>query len=189
MRRIYTCLMMAVLSLAVLTSCDRDAMDARTLDGVWRGYISTYYEDRWGISGSDYQTTFAFLQKNTYSGIGYEEDSGYNGYFFAPFEWDIRNGNIYLYYPDEDFTYVIYAYSLSGDYFRGEIEDYTNRRVSFSLTYVGSFSRNYYDSHRYSTWRGAAVGDDAGGEVYTKGRTFATGVFAKAIRQREQQKQ
>jgi len=187
MKRFYAYLTSAVLALTLLTSCDRDAMDAMTLDGVWSGTINTYYADRWGMESADYQTTFAFLREGTYSGIGYEEDYGYDGYYFARMTWEIRNGNIYMYYPDENFTYVIYGYTLSNNHFNGYIGDDTSRRISFSLRYIGGFDRGYYDGHYYSSWRTRSTADTtASDDVYVKGGTYATGSFARILKEREQ---
>ena len=48
MKKIYTYMMMVLMALPMLTltSCDRDAADANTLNGQWEGFISTYYVDR-----------------------------------------------------------------------------------------------------------------------------------------------
>ena len=78
MKKIYTYLTVALLAMTtttLLTSCDdQDAMEARTLDGSWTGYIETYFQDRWGMTGNSYRTTMYFHQRDRYGGTGYEVD-------------------------------------------------------------------------------------------------------------------
>ena len=76
MKKIYTYMMMVLMALPMLTltSCDRDAADAHTLNGQWEGFISTYYVDRWGLTGEDYRTCIQFVQRDNYGGTGFEVD-------------------------------------------------------------------------------------------------------------------
>ena len=74
MKKLYTFLAMAMLTMMTFTSCDvdyEDRMEARTLEGTWTGYIDNYYYDRWGLSGSSYRTAFYFERENAYGGWGY----------------------------------------------------------------------------------------------------------------------
>ena len=163
MKKIYTCLM-AVLTLltatTVLTSCeDRDAAEARTLDGTWTGYIDTYYQDRWGLTGNSYRTTLYFYQRDRYGGTGYEVDyninSRYDDYYYCEFDWEVYQGEIRISYADSWSPVYIYDYRLTQSSFEGYMDDGTYRDIYFQLYYDGSFDwgryRNYYAPTRSGT--------------------------------------
>ena len=149
MKTMYTYLMMAMMSMVVLTSCeDRDAMEARTLDGSWTGYIDTYYQDRWGLTGNSYRTTMYFYQRDRYGGTGYEVDynmnSRYSDYYYCDFDWEVYNGEIIIHYYDSWDDVYIYDYRLTSSIFEGYMDDGTNRDIIFQLYYDGSFDWGYW---------------------------------------------
>ena len=68
MKKIYTLLAMAMITMMTMTSCDadlEDRMEARTLEGTWTGYIDNYYYDRWGLSGTTTTATIPMLSSTT----------------------------------------------------------------------------------------------------------------------------
>ena len=113
MKKIYTLLAMAMVTMMTLTSCDadfEDRMEARTLEGTWTGYIDNYYYDRWGLTGSNYRTAFYFERENAYGGWGYEVDYDArrpSDYWYCDFKWEIVRGSIRIQYYDRDYTDVI----------------------------------------------------------------------------------
>lgn len=181
---LYT-LLLSVLML--LTGCDEDAYQADTLQGGWTGTISTYYYDRWGLTGSDYRTTIYFDRYDAYGGEGYEVDyklsSRYRDYYYSPIEWEVRNGVIRIYYPDDDYYVEISNYLLNASVFEGYMYDGTNRDIEFHLYYDGSFDwEPYWGYDGYPAFTRAAEPAGtakAGTPQVRKGRSVSSGVFAK----------
>ena len=189
MKKIYTFLLMAMTAMTVLTSCeDRDADEARTLDGTWTGYIDTYYQDRWGLAGNSYRTTMYFRQHDRYGGIGYEVDydlnSRYDDYYYCEFEWEVYNGEIVIHYADSWDNVYIYDYHLSSSRFEGYIDDGTTRDIYFELYYDGSFDWGRYHNYYYAPTRSATPSADST-EVHGDG-FHAAGKFAKALKAKAQ---
>ena len=92
MKKLFTYLTMALVTVTMFTSCDKlwrdseDREEAYTLEGTWTGYIDTYIYDRYGLSGDSYRTTMYFERENSYGGWGYEVDydmySRYDDYYY-----------------------------------------------------------------------------------------------------------
>ncbi len=172
MKKIFTYTMMFITSMMMMTtftSCDRngywdyensaDRSEAYTLEGTWTGYIDTYFRDRWGISGNTYRTTMQFNRTNAYGGTGYEIDYNlYDNYvyYYCAFDWEVLNGVIRIKYDDSWGTVLIYDYALSGNTFRGYMDDGTTRGISFSFVYDGNFNwgrwRTYYSRQNNADW-------------------------------------
>lgn len=192
MKKIYTYWMMALM-MATLTACeDYDAEEARTLDGTWTGYVETYYRDRFHVSGSSYRTTMYFEQTGRYRGVGYEVDydrnNPYSGSYYSDFAWEVYNGQIRIDYADSWDPVYIYDYSLSSNYFSGYMDDGSNRDIYFQLSYDQNFNWNPYRTGRYyAPTRGA--GNDDGEDVVRGDGYYATGIFAKALRERDADRQ
>ncbi len=173
MKKVYTYAMMALmmaLTMTTFTSCDKDAMEARTLNGGWTGYIDTYYYDRWGVSGESFRTTMYFDRIDRYGGSGYEVDydirSPYSDYYYCPFDWEIYNGVIRIRYADSWNDVLIYNYHLDYDYFEGYMDDGVSaNRIHFTLYYDDSFNWGRY-------WNMRSVTDSNG--------VKANGIFAKS---------
>ena len=110
MKKLFTYLTMALVTVTMFTSCDelwRDSEDreeAYTLEGTWTGYIDTYIYDRYGLSGDSYRTTMYFERENSYGGWGYEVDydmySRYDDYYYCEFTWEVYGGEIRIRYAD-----------------------------------------------------------------------------------------
>lgn len=176
-------------SLGLFTSCEDDAQEvAYTLEGSWTGYIDTYFEDRWGVTGDEYRVTFTFMRNDGYdyddltSGYGYE--TGYNvndryqECYQSRFNWFVDNANggpvITIRYTDDPWNPVyIYDYSISGSRFYGYMDDGTNREIQFDLRYDGNF--NYNNWRRSYTPTRSADNDS----VIENGDSFRSGIFTK----------
>jgi hypothetical protein len=155
MKQMFTYMAMAMMTMALFTSCDRefwedmeDRCEASTLDGTWTGYIDTYYYDRWGLTGDNFRTTMYFERENAYGGWGYEVDydlnSRYSDYYYCEFRWDIYKGSIRIRYADSWNDVYINNYSLSSDYFKGRMDDGTTKDIYFKLAYDGRFDWGYW---------------------------------------------
>lgn len=156
MKKFFTYTMMALMAMMSLTSCEGDdhylAETLMNLD--WQGYIGAYYQDRWGISGSEYNTVMRFEAIDTYatSGRGYEVDYRINSwrddYAYATFKWFIVDGEITLIYDDDKWSPIyIVDYRLNSANFYGYIYDGTNRKIKFDFANEifenWSYYRNY----------------------------------------------
>ena len=193
MKKFYTYLTMAfcaIMMTTALTSCeDNDAVEARTLDGTWTGRIDTYYADRWGLTGNTYRTTIFFNQLDRYGGTGYEVDydtnNRYGNYYYCEFDWEVVHGEIIIHYADSWDNVYIYDYQLYNDYFEGYMDDGSHRDIHFQLYYDGRFDWSNYRNRYYAQTRSATADSTAtdtdnvvSGETNGK-RYFACGEFAK----------
>ena len=178
MKKFYSYLMMALMALTsttLFTGCDKDEMEAWTLEGTWTGYIESYYRDRWGISGDYYRTTMFFDKRGTYGGTGYEVDystrNRYVDYYYCEFDWTVVNGEIRIRYADSWDDVYIYDYRLNSRYFEGYMDDGTHRDIYFNLQSDNDFDWDgYRRRYRYAPTRG--MNDD--------GKRFhASGIFAE----------
>ena len=112
---------------------------ASLVTGEWEGDWGMWYEDEDGyIFDADY--TYIKLvpdHSNATHGVGYQEDyyswdtSGrvrsYYRYLWYKFDWEIRNGIIYLYYYDDlNLDSFIRDYSIDNTYFSGYFGDSPN---------------------------------------------------------------
>lgn len=194
MKKFYFYAMILMLAGFTMTSCEtEDEMIARKLTGVdWEGNLNTYYSNRWGEEYLDgeYRTVWRFEAEyydsygNATRGYGYEAD--YDIYdrhnkAYSPFTWEVRNGNIYIYYDDRTWNDVRIDwrdYSLSYSRFSGTMYDWEDRVYDFDL-YANDSWRwdDYY--YRYYT-RGAEDANDDSVYIGEKG-AFATGKFAKTL--------
>lgn len=137
----------------VLTGCETDDYDqAQNLWGVWEGnlHVTMTYG---GTVYKAYKTVIRFdYDEGTYSsGTGYEIDYYRNAfwgrdYAASRFTWTVRNGNIYIYYTDDDYNAVIREYTMQGDYFEGYIDGEDNSAY-FRLIKTASPYR--WDTFRY----------------------------------------
>ena len=190
MKKIYTLIVMMSVALVTLTSCNKDAEEANTLNGQWSGYVSTYYYDRWGLTGEDYRTTISFEQTDLYGGTGFEVDfdlnNPYGSYYYSPITWHVQNGVIRIYYTYDNYYVDIYKYVLNSNHFSGYMDDGTNRDIQFSLTYDGSTDWSRY--RHGSNWRRRAQASDVTEEtgdstdIIVNGESVAAGAFARAMR-------
>ena len=160
MKKIFTYMMMTIVTMTLFMSCDEeDGYLATTLrNRDWQGYIGAYYENRWRLSGSEYETVMRFESKDEFytSGRGYEVDydtrSPYEDYAYCSFKWFIVDGEITLIYDDSKWNPIyIVDYRLSSSRFYGYIYDGTNRRIQFDLVASNNFSG-------WETYRGNSTG-------------------------------
>lgn len=154
-------LIIALMAMTVFTSCstnDEDGYIASTLrNHDWQGYIEAYYQDRWGITGSEYSTVMHFSSKDAYytSGRGEELDFNINSpranYAYCTFKWFIVDGEITLIYDDSKWSPIyIIDYRLNSSVFQGYIYDGSNRRIQFSFENAGAYNDwGYYNNGRY----------------------------------------
>lgn len=148
-------LALAVSVLPMLTSCDEDdqylASQLRNKD--WQGYIGTYYSDRWGLSGENFNTVMRFTSKDSWYTSGRGEELDYStrsryDYAYCTFKWFIVDGEITLIYDDDKWQPIyIVDYSLNSSRFRGYIYDGTSRRIKFDLENTTYEDWGYYDNH------------------------------------------
>ena len=154
MKKLFTYLTMALVTVTMFTSCDKlwcdseDREEAYTLEGTWTGYIDTYIYDRYGLSGDSYRTTMYFEREDSYGGWGYEVDydmySRYSDYYYCEFKWEVYGGEIRIRYADSWNDVYIYDYSLSDYHFSGYMDDGTSRDIHFSLSYDNRFDWGYW---------------------------------------------
>jgi len=177
MKKIYTyivMLMMAVVATTSLTSCEEeDDYIAQQLRGCdWQGYIDTYYQNRWHLSGDTYETVMRFESKSSYytSGRGFEADynvnSPYRDYAYCTFKWFIVDGEITLIYDDSKWDPIyINKYYINGNYFRGYINDGSGRTIRFELESITD-----YDG--WSRYDNAGSYGDFWDQQYYRSRSF-----------------
>jgi len=185
-----------IMSMCMLTSCEDDAQEvAYTLEGSWTGYLDTYFEDRWGVSGDEYRVTFTFIRNGNYDydastsgrGIetGYNVNDRYDHYYRSTFSWYVDNsygayGNtptIVITYDDDRWNPVyIYDYRISGSRFTGYMDDGTSRDIRFDLYYDDGYDYNAWRSGSRSPSTRSIGGDSV--KVIDNGKSVRSGVFA-----------
>lgn len=148
MKKLFFIMSVALAATFAFSSCNSDdENEARVLAGEWEGDWGMWYEDEDGyIFDADY--TYIKLvpdHSNATHGVGYQEDyyswdtSGrvrsYYRYLWYKFDWEIRNGIIYLYYYDDlNLDSFIRDYRLDNTYFSGYFGDSPNRFRMSKLT-------------------------------------------------------
>ena len=181
-------------TLFTLTSCDTDQQIANYLiNGNWRGNLATYYTNRWGeeFLDGEYYTVWRFepgvYDEWGYVTSGYGTEADYDRYdervfAYSSFRWEVRNGNIYIYYDDPTWNNVRIDwrdYSISSSRFRGTMYDWEDRAYDFDLDNVGYWD---WDHYRYGGGRTRGEVDDDNTYVSDNGCCVATGRFAKALK-------
>ena len=159
MKKITSTIAMAIMAMTVmtLTSCE-DVYISGELTGsdskIWEGRISTYYEDRWGLTGDDYHTVIQFdsddfrLTRGRGREVDYDVRNPYGSYWYSEFEWRVDKGIIELRYADTGFAPVyIYEYTLTDNYFSGYMDDGTKKDIMFKLFAINYFN---WDSYFYN---------------------------------------
>lgn len=160
MKKHFVILIAALAMMAGFSSCSSDPDEERAiaLSGEWEGDWGMWYEDEFGYTYDAICTYIQLIPDYTYAthGIGYQEDyydrditgrrRSYFRFIWYKFDWEIRNGIIYLrYYDDHPFnintptlnTYIR-DYRLSNNRFSG----YFGR--SNSTFYMGKISDFYH---------------------------------------------
>lgn len=143
-------LALGVMAIISLASCDRDQEVAINIAGEWHGDFGVYYteieRDRYGqIHEYTYRASDSYLRfipEYTYATYGrgtqvdYYDGGRYElGYY--QFDWEVRNGSIYLTYIDcPELNVRIDRYRMDDLYFSGRIGN-----TNFSLRKIA----DYYD--------------------------------------------
>ena len=189
----YTKMMfVAMITMVTFTGCfkDEDGYIASKLrNSDWQGRITEYYQNRWGVSGSEYYTVMGFESNDSYytSGRGYELDykttSPKENYAFCTFKWFIVDGDITIIYDDDKWnpTYII-DYQMKANNFYGYIYNGTGSRVYFDLEKTTFTDWDYYrkrgSQYLNSGYRAAKLNNKDGISV-------ANGIFSDILKSKE----
>lgn len=111
-------LLLAVVSMLSLTSCDDDSEIAYDLNGTW---VGTIQGNRYDSRHNSWLTEITFEQRSSFSrgGTGYEYDlnrstgTSYESYF----DWSVKDRNIYIHYHSDNYNVVIRDWNI--DWFQG----------------------------------------------------------------------
>lgn len=182
MKRFFGMLTAMVMTSLTFTSCyDEDVETSITLSGDWCGYFGMYYVyvDRHGHETpyDSYKTDISFYPDYDYATHGYGYEVDYYGVdspyrkIYHSFDWDIRNGNIYLTYNDErEYDTVIRDYRMDEYLFTGYFDKGTTR---FRLEKYGYYYdwNPYWDEWGYDGWHyyGSTINTRADGETSEAG--------------------
>lgn len=148
MKKFYLILSVMLLTMAGFSSCNSDdENEARVLSGEWEGDWGMWYEDE---DGYFFDADYTYIKlvpdhSNATHGIGYQEDyyswddthsvRSYYRYLWYKFNWEIRDGIIYLTYLDDlDLDTFIRDYKLDNTYFSGYFGDSSKRFRMSKLT-------------------------------------------------------
>lgn len=165
MKKIFNYIILLAVGAITLTGCDSEdqyiADQLRNRD--WEGYIGTYYQDRWGISGTEYATLWRFRSSDPWATSGRGDELNYNtrspryDYAYATFKWFIVDGEITLLYDDNKWQPIyIVDYGLNSDRFFGYIYDGSSRNIKFDMV---SSTFSDWDYYRRSGYGGYNYGD------------------------------
>ena len=134
-------MLMALVTMVTFSSCDEDSDIAYDLDGAWSGtVVGDYYYYRCGkeyVTYQDWDTYIEFKQDSPFatSGEGYEYDENRRTGQWSEtyFDWQVRNGKIYISY-DDGTDVVIRDYEVyqirNVMRFRGYFEDYRGNDIA-----------------------------------------------------------
>ncbi len=150
---------MALVAMISFSSCNSDDQDeAMVLSGEWKGDWNMWYIDDYGVKHYAYDTYLKLVPSSSYStrGYGIQEDyyrTGRYRYLWYKFNWEVRNGILYLEYPyDHDLDTFIRDYSLSNDYFSGYFGNSSKRFRLVKLTDWYSWTPEFYAESDYYGW-------------------------------------
>ena len=184
MKKIYSLLsamMIFAVSLFALASCEMYVNDydydpygggdrgrASVITGQWQGDFGMYYSVQHPYTGQlvTFDANYSYVQfysdyYGARSGWGKQIDfyrTGPYQYQYYQFYWEVRNGVLYLTYPqDHNLDVAIYDYYLDNQYFTGRMgtSNFQFRLSKLSYNYWNSYSGNYmygvYDSWSWGT--------------------------------------
>lgn len=134
-------MLMALVTMVAFSSCDEDSDIAYDLDGAWSGtVVGDYYYYRYGkdyVTYQDWDTYIEFKQDSPFATIGegyeYDENRRTGQWSETYFDWQVRNGKIYISYDDgTDVVIRDYeVYQTRGVMrFRGYFEDYRGNDIA-----------------------------------------------------------
>lgn len=127
-----------VMAMFSLTSCDEDEMIGMDVSGHWFGDMDMYIN---GERARGSEIEFQPMGWGYSYGRGIEVDYYYRGTITHYFDYQIRNGIIYLTFDDPLLDCAIVDYHLNYRYFRGYIADY------YSLMNQTYFDLRSYDQY------------------------------------------
>ena len=166
------------MSIVTFTSCDDDVDEAMMLSGEWTGDFGMYYEmqdprtGRWYTFDAN-ETNLVFYPHHEYAtyGTGQQVDyysEGPYAYQYYDFDWEVRNGVVYLHYPyDPELNVAIRDYRMSSSTFSGWIGNVHFKLYKLRDFYWGNYGGGYgygwndnwyWGDYYYSKTRGAAEG-------------------------------
>lgn len=147
----------------LMVSCDEDVEKARIISGQWKGnfkacYYSDEYRDWFDADYSD--IVFYPSSYNSTHGDGQQVDFYVDGpvkKIYFTFEWEVRNGRIYIYYdsdPSLDAVISNYRLSDSEGVFSGIISNTNGSGSKFKLFKIADYYNwSTYDSYGdYHEW-------------------------------------
>ncbi|MCQ2095666.1 MAG: hypothetical protein MJY59_02860 [Bacteroidaceae bacterium] len=151
-------LLLCLSASSLLMSCmSEDTEESIVLSGQWTGNFGMYYEYEWRgyiYTFNSYDSDIVFYPDYDYAthGYGYEVDYYYEGPYdrmSLRFDWEIRSGRIYLYYPGNScYNATISNYRLSNNYFTGY---FNGGGEMFSLRKLADFY-NWSEYSYYGDW-------------------------------------
>lgn len=180
MKKFYQSLsvMLSVLSSLVMVSCDDDVQRSIELSGSWNGDFGMYYVDGKGREWDSYDTDIVFYPDYDYATRGYGQQVDWYKHgpytkMYYRFYWQIRNGVIYLDYPQApELNTAIYDYRLNNCYFSGmcegastpfrlgKIEDYYNWSCYNGYDYGYYYDDDWYWDYDYYTYTRSGEADE-----------------------------
>lgn len=120
----YALMLAALIAMLCFSSCESDEERGFDISGMygktWWGDMG--FEDRYGETLYSYITFTSGASSD--HGVGIDEQCYYDDepYSTYRFDWEIRDGWLYLYYSD-GYKFIIEYPSVSGHYFYGTTDD------------------------------------------------------------------
>ncbi len=133
-----------------LTNCDRleDMNIGSNVSGRWFGDMDMWID---GEKARGSEIEFSPSAWSYRSGRGVEVDYYYRGSVTHYFNYEIRNGVIYMTFDNPDLDCIIRDYSIGYDYFRGYIADIEGYNQSYFT--LRNYDR-YWEQYGYDGYYG-----------------------------------
>lgn len=158
-------LLMSLVVISILTSCDSDTEKSMVLAGQWQGDFGMYYTYTTNTGRTyefnSYDTDIVFYPDHEYASYGYGKQVDY--YDYGPYEyeyhyflWEVRYGKIYIEYPsDPNLNTVITQYHLTNNIFSGYFNGSSTMFRMYKMTdfYDWTPYANYYSYSSRSGWQ------------------------------------
>lgn len=141
-------IMIILAGMFMLTGCSEDALIANDLKGIWRGEIAQEYFNHRGGRVTEYtEVEYEFYGEGVRGGTGRElAYYGSRRYDVSNFDYEVRDGNIYLYFHRRGYgnDIIIRDYHLSERTFGGIFQDYYTKDdiARFTMIRVGDYYYN-----------------------------------------------
>lgn len=165
-----------MLGLFTMTSCDEDEHIGNYVSGRWFGDMDMYYGNQRAM-GSEVE--FIPTGWGSKHGRGIELDYYHRGYIRHDFNYQIRDGIIYMTFDDPDLDCAIVDYHIDDYFFRGYIADYYTLE---NMTYFNLRNYNrYWNEYGYGKYNYGYRYDD----YYVKSEKFTE--EGEAIEQQQEE--